>query len=410
MSDWLAAGGTAEELEALAQQAASDHADDGASAAEGGELPGLRDFLSIEAWAERDIPPPDRLLGDLLTTTSRMFLVGCTGLGKTLLALAMGCGIASTEGFLHWRNDRPRRVLIIDGEMPGELIRARSMDALRRAGIKPQPGYVTIYARDMEEKFAKAFPSLGAMPPLNDEGGMQWVLDLVTALGGVDCIIFDNVMSLLSGIQKEEEAWKGVEQLVLKLTSLRIGQLWLDHTGHDRSRQYGSSTKAWKFDAVGIMSELPDDQKNRREVGFQLSFEPPGKARRRTPDNWQDFETTVIRLAQDEWTSEPATGGADGGANAGFGKVAPARQVFYQALVAAITTASGAGRTTLDAWQDECLRRGLIDPPPEGDAKEPWRTRDARFRDFRKAKSELLGARWIAIEDQTVIDLKGRWA
>lgn len=370
------------------------------------EIPGLRDFLSIEAWAARDIPPADRLLGDLLTTTSRMFLVGCTGLGKTLLALGMACGIASTDGFLHWRNDRPRRVLVIDGEMPGELIRARAIDAVRRAGIKPVPGYVTIYSRDMEEESAKLYPGLGPMPPLNGENGMQWALDLAAAIGGVDAIIFDNVMSLLSGIQKEEEAWKGVEALVLKLTSLRIGQLWLDHTGHDTSRQYGSSTKAWKFDAVGVMTPLADDQRNSREVAFQLSFEPPGKARRRTPDNWQDFETTVIRLAQDEWTSE----GASVGKSTGLGHVAPARRVFYEALVAAITKDTTAGRTTIDAWQAECLRRGLTEASPAPDGKENWQSRDRRTRDFRKAKSELLAAHWIAIEDQTVTDLKGRWA
>ena len=83
---------------------------------------------------------PDRLLGDLLTTTSRIFLVSRTGLGKTLLGFAIACGIASGLGFLHWRSDRRARVLYIDGEMPGELIKSRSIDALRRAGMPPPPG------------------------------------------------------------------------------------------------------------------------------------------------------------------------------------------------------------------------------------------------------------------------------
>jgi hypothetical protein len=94
-------------------------------------MPGLCEFLAIEAWTKRNIPPADRLLGDLVTTTSRMFLVGSTGLGKTLLALGMACGMASGRGFLHWRAERAAKVLYIDGEMPEELIRARSIDALR---------------------------------------------------------------------------------------------------------------------------------------------------------------------------------------------------------------------------------------------------------------------------------------
>jgi RecA-family ATPase len=71
----------------------------------------LRALLSVTAWAEMDIPEPDRLLGDLLTTTTRAFLVGRTGLGKTLLALAIAAGAASGTGFLHWRSSRPARVL-----------------------------------------------------------------------------------------------------------------------------------------------------------------------------------------------------------------------------------------------------------------------------------------------------------
>ena len=92
----------------------------------------LRDFLNIGAWTEREIPPADRLLGDLVTTTTRIFVVGRTGLGKTLLGLGMAVGMATGAGFLHWRSSRPARVLVVDGEMPCELIRARAIDAMRR--------------------------------------------------------------------------------------------------------------------------------------------------------------------------------------------------------------------------------------------------------------------------------------
>ncbi len=147
-------------------------------------IPGLREFLAIEAWAERDIPPPDRLLGDLVTTTTRMFLVGRTGLGKTMLGFGLACGMASGAGFLHWRATRPAKVLYIDGEMPGELIRSRAIDALRRADIVPTPGHLAIYSRDMEDDFVSLFPDLGTMPPLNTEAGQQWVVALIAAIGG----------------------------------------------------------------------------------------------------------------------------------------------------------------------------------------------------------------------------------
>jgi hypothetical protein len=312
--------------------------------------------------------------------------------------------MASGQGFLHLRSARPARVLVVDGEMPGELIRQRAIDALRRVGIAPLPGNLVIYARDMEEEFAERYPTIGRMPPLNTEEGRQWLLALIQSIGGVDVVILDNVMSLIAGDQKDEIPWSDALELVQSLTARRIGQIWLDHTGHDSSRQYGSSTKAWRFDAVGVMTPLADDQVGRGEVAFTLSFDHPGKARRRTPDNWADFETSTIRLKDDCWTSEVANGGK----GVALGKVPPARQPFYDALIAAIgKSAVGAGRTTLATWELECLRRGLIEHPAD---QENYKQRDIRFRAYRKAKSDLLAARWIAVEDDLVIDRKGRWA
>src|SRR5262249_50950312 len=161
-----------------------------------------------------------------------------------------------------------------------------------------------------------------------------------------DLVIFDNVMSLITGDQKDEIPWSNTLDLVQSLTSKRIGQVWLDHTGHDTSRQYGSSTKAWRFDAVGGMAPLPDDQVNPGEVAFPLSFDHRGKARRRTPDNWQDFETCTIRLADDRWTSEPA------GPRKKLKHVPASRRVFHDAMIDAIAAdnTTGAGKVSRLAW------------------------------------------------------------
>ncbi len=336
-------------------------------------LPGLADLLSIDA-----------------------------GRGKTMLGLSMGIGMATGAGLLHWRSHRPARGLVIDGEMPGELIRQRAIDALRRAGIESCPN-LFIFGRDLEDEIKTRFPAIGEMPPLNTEAGHNWLLALIAALGHVDAVIFDNVMSLIAGDQKDEIPWSDTLPLVQSLTSKRIGQVWLDHTGHNTDRQYGSSTKAWRFDAVGVMTALPNDQKVKHEVAFTLSFEHPGKARRRTPDNWADFETVTIRLADDCWTSQPSGEGSGWTA----ARVAPSRIPFYDALLAAITTSPTApGTTTVIAWQAACQRKGLTEAAT---GEETHQQRAARFRDFRKAKADLIAAKWIAVEENTVTDLRGRW-
>jgi hypothetical protein len=268
----------------------------------------LADALSALTWAALDVPIETRLLGDFITSTTRAFLVGSTGLGKTLVAYAMAGGMATGRGFLHWTCDRPSRWLIIDGEMPTALVKSRAADMIRRAGGNAiPPRNIMIYSRDRAEEFARIFPSLGQLAPLNTEAGHHFVMDLIEAVGGVDGVIFDNVMSLAPGDQKDEEIWAGCIPLVEQLTRAGIAQVWCDHTGHNTARQYGSNTKSWRFDAVGIMTPLIETERPTDHVAFQLSFDSPGKARRRTPDSWTDFQPHIIRLIDDEWISEPAS-------------------------------------------------------------------------------------------------------
>ncbi len=354
------------------------------------------EFLDVAAWLERDIAEPDRLLGDLLTTTSRVFLVGRTGLGKTLVALGIACGIASGRGFLHWHCHRAARVLIIDGEMPAELIKTRAKEALDRIGAEIPPGNLVIFARDIEEEFTTRFPNLGKMEALNTPEGKVWLLALIDQIKP-SVIIFDNVMSLISGDQKDEVSWSATLDLVQTLTAKRIGQLWLDHTGHNQDRQYGSSTKAWRFDAVGIMAPLPEDQRTDHEVAFSLSFDHPGKARRRTPDNWRDFDNVTIRLNADGWSFEQANK-----AKRTTAKLSPMATEFYRALQDALAVTTTPGKTTRDAWYAECVRTGLADPIDHND---DWKARNAKQAKFRKYMAELRTAHLIGVDGPTINDL-----
>ena len=191
--------------------------------------------------------------------------------------------------------------------MPQELIRSRARDAARRLG-KPIPDEnLIIYSAVDGEDFAAQFPELGILPPLNTPAGHEWIKRFIAACGGFDLVILDNVMSLIDGDQKDEVSWSGTLALVNWFTANRIGQMWLDHTGHNEARQYGSSTKAWRFDANGIMSPVDGAADPEGDLSFQLSFEHPGKARRRTPENWRDFQTVRITLSADGWSYEPVT-------------------------------------------------------------------------------------------------------
>jgi len=260
--------------------------------------------LSVHTWCDLDLPPQVRLIGDVVTDTSRVFLVGPTGIGKSLLGYAIAGSVAAGRSLMHWHCNRPARVLVIDGEMSARMIRRRSR-LVRKLTKNIPPDSLMIYALQRGEEFAARFPQLGKPAPLNTEAGRQWLLRLI-ALTQPDLIIFDSVMSLLSGVMKEEETWSLTNQLVRDVTAMGKSQIWIDHTGWNSDHQYGTATKGWFFDAIGLLQAPQDTQHGEHETVFDICFDTPrGKVRNRDPDNWADFAPHRLRLTGEGWTSEP---------------------------------------------------------------------------------------------------------
>jgi hypothetical protein len=350
-------------------------------------------LFTVEYWATRDLAEPDFLLSELLTTTSRMLLIGPTGAGKTNFALATAFAIADAAPFLHWSGRRTARVLYIDGEMSARLVKNRVRQAIKRHGGMPEN--LTIINRE-------DFPDL---PPLNTEEGQKYIEHLVEQLDGVDLIIFDNIQALLIGSHKEDETWAPVLPWIRKLTTMKIGQLWMHHTGHATDRGYGDKTREWQFDAVALM-KVPETPTPDRLLEFRLEFT---KARERGPNNRADFDTVDVWLGEDDaWQSSAVRKP---------GKPtkppSPKAQRFYDALIEALATPDAARRCAAsgnrpsvaeDQWQEACFDMRLIDraQPGPDKAKEEKRVRAA----MSQYRSELDAANWIRCKSGFVWSIK----
>lgn len=245
-------------------------------------------MFSANRWLNRDIPPLDHLLGNVLSTTVRAELVGPTGIGKSNFALALNWAIARGSPFLHWTAHRPaKRVLYIDGEMSARVARDRIADATRRHGEAPD-NLILINRDD--------YPDL---PPLNTKAGQQFMDGLIDQVADVEFVVFDNIQSLIVGDMKEEDGWAATLPWIRGLSRRSIGQLWVHHTGINTTRGYGSSTREWQLDTVMLMTDRPD--KGDLLVDFELSFL---KARERNRRNRADFANARIWInANDAWES-----------------------------------------------------------------------------------------------------------
>ena len=297
--------------------------------------------LAVGEWLGRNLPPPDLLLGNWLTTTSRILLSADTGLGKTMVCMAIAAHAAGGISFLHWIASRTARVLYIDGEMSRRLYKQRIEECIRRLGFAPENLY--FLSREDIPNFA----------PLNSPAGTAFILSFIEQFGGVDLIIFDNVMALTIGDQKDEESWSKVLPLVSELTRRQIGQVWINHTGHDPSRSYGSKTKEWRMDTTIHLTAV---ERNDTDVSFQLGFR---KARERTPETRADFDDVNIALVDDKWWG---SGAVLRQRKKPSDAEASVLRVFDELIKGPTMFMHISGRMAIHAeqWSAECLRQGVV--------------------------------------------------
>jgi hypothetical protein len=210
----------------------------------GGAAKQLGPPLAVDEWLKRDLPAPDFLIGSWFTTTSRLILNAPTGLGKTNFMLAAFAHMGAGIDFLHWKCDRPRKVLFVDGEMSRRLLKQRTEDVVRRMDVTPD-GLHLLSHEDVDD-----------FQPLNTVAGCQIIESAIERIGGVDAICFDNIMSLILGDMKEEEAWRETLPLIISLTKRNIGQAWVHHCCRRPLERLGSAGLLWAINGCRITSRL----------------------------------------------------------------------------------------------------------------------------------------------------------
>ena len=275
--DWLKMGGTKEALLELIANAKNSL---------------LRKTFSInpaeytaEEWEKKSLPPKEFLLGQVMTTTSRWMLYGETGVGKTLLSLDMAAAIATGASFLNWPGSgKSRRVLYIDGELPSETVKARVKEMRKRYSVSKE---LVILSRD-------ALPD-GSLPPLNKDTGRNWLMDFIEE-HSFDVIFFDSIMCLLEGDMKDETVWEPMKPLIRSLSTRKIAQVWLHHTGHDTTKGYGTKTREWELDTV---LSLTFHNKEAGQIKLEFS-----KNRNKNPENENQYKPLTLQLGAEGWIHE----------------------------------------------------------------------------------------------------------
>jgi len=246
----------------------------------------LHDFI------QRELPVREPILAPWLLNQSLAMIHSWRGTGKTHVALGIAYAVASSGKFLSWFVPVPRKVLFIDGEMPGSAMQDRLSAIIASSDNEAGPGMLRIVTPDIQTGF---------MPDLSTPTGQAALDDIIEP--DTSLIIIDNLSALCrSGKENEAESWLPLATWALRQRAQGRSVLFIHHSGKD-GKQRGTSRREDMLDVV-ICLERPADYLSTDGACFEIHFE---KARHLQGDDVQPIEA---RLSVDEhgkqaWTVRP---------------------------------------------------------------------------------------------------------
>jgi putative DNA primase/helicase len=237
-------------LKDLAEAAAEQ---DGGAAPKRFRVDYLLDFVSL------DLPKRSHLLAPIIPEKGLAMVYAPRGLGKTYFSTGIAEAIASGGHFLKWHAERPRKVFLVDGEMPQELLQERAERLLASSrGRMPTPDYFGFVAMDRQD--------LGVAINLarpEDQAGVE------AAMGDAEFLVIDNISTLVNGGRENDaESWDSMQGWLLHLRRKGVSVLLVAHAGRGENAR-GTSKREDVLDTV-IQLKRPDDYDPEEGARFQV--------------------------------------------------------------------------------------------------------------------------------------------
>lgn len=240
------------------------------------------DFLSMT------FPPKEHLLGPVLQERDLAMLFAMRGAGKTLFTMQMAITLAGGGTFLKWQATTPKKVLYVDGEMPGALMQARVRNAREMA--------IGTELNNVDQNLFIITPDTQpeAMKNIAQKDGQMW---LMPWLEWADIVILDSLLTLAPyGKSNEAESFLPMQDFILLLRQKGKTVLLIHHAGKS-GEQLGTINKETVLDTVFKLSPVEEDEKT-ADTQFTLSFT-------KHRNFWGDDATPlIVSLQGEKWSFE----------------------------------------------------------------------------------------------------------
>jgi hypothetical protein len=257
--------------------------------------------IPATTFVEIPITPREDIIETMMFTQSLNSLIGPRGLGKTRVLTTLGNAVTKGHPFLSWNVARPRRVLLIDGELPAADLKPMILDHCDGA---PSPLLDVVSS----EFFTK---HEGRPLNLNEREHQVKLIGLLEALEvqnrRPELLTIDNRSALTFGMDENDNSAQDVLlQFLIDLRHRGYAVLFVEHTGWTGEHARGASRREDFLDLCIALKPLTAGPVP--TCRFKLEF---SKVRRKPPSPLS-LECELIDVGRGlEWTFKPTEGSSD---------------------------------------------------------------------------------------------------
>jgi putative DNA primase/helicase len=231
------------------------------------ETGGLRVYTGTELLS-MDIPEREALVttadgSPVMRRQDLWMLAGPRGSAKTWMVGSLAVAAVTAGTWLQWRCPAPRRVTLIDGEMPARALQER----LRLLAGDADLSALRVIAQDMQDP---------PLPSLASPAGQAMVDEYLDT----DILLIDNRSTLIgSPAESDGDEWYPVQEWLLALRRRGITVVMAEHTGRNGLPR-GTSRREDVLDVVLVLRR-PADYRSEEGARVDLRW---SKARGLTDD------------------------------------------------------------------------------------------------------------------------------
>ncbi len=163
--------------------------------------------VDVHELARMHFKQRDVILGPWLHSQDLCMVFAARGIGKTHFGLSIAFAVATGGQFAKWKAPKARKVLYLDGELPGGVMQKRML--MHCPDREPEPGFFRVFTPDL-------LPDGRAMPDVSTYQGQEELEAMIEA--DTALVVVDNLSCWArSGRENEAESWLPIAEWILSL-------------------------------------------------------------------------------------------------------------------------------------------------------------------------------------------------